>query len=262
MEAEVPAIDVAEPDGPDVAGGDPVGQEPHSRNGVVRHPERAGEHVGAAAREGAERCIGAGDTGGDFVERSIAAEPDDDVDTAAGSILGESDGVPTTIRLDDLDLVALAESARCTTTVLRAVTEEANALTTSRMRKTATISDVLRLGLVTVWSAVGPGLLLGNNGAPMNVIVCVKQIPDPAMPGELNSSTNTLKREGKLILDESDSYGVEMALQLVATAGEGEVSLVSMAPKRRGQRHAHGLGDGCCQRDSGERSESARAAML
>ncbi|HSB85242.1 MAG TPA: electron transfer flavoprotein subunit beta/FixA family protein [Ilumatobacteraceae bacterium] len=64
----------------------------------------------------------------------------------------------------------------------------------------------------------------------MNVIVCVKQIPDPAMPGELNSSTNTLKREGKLILDESDSYGVEMALQLVAAAGEGEVSLVSMAP--------------------------------
>jgi len=64
----------------------------------------------------------------------------------------------------------------------------------------------------------------------MNVIVCVKQIPDPAMPGELDQSTNTLKREGKLILDESDSYGVEMALQLVDAAGEGEVGLVSMAP--------------------------------
>jgi len=62
------------------------------------------------------------------------------------------------------------------------------------------------------------------------VIVCVKQIPDPALPGELDPSTNTLKREGKLILDESDSYGVEMALQLVAAAGDGEVSLVSMAP--------------------------------
>lgn len=63
----------------------------------------------------------------------------------------------------------------------------------------------------------------------MNVIVCVKQIPDPALPGELDPSTNTLKREGKLILDESDSYGVEMALQLVDTAGGGEVSLISMA---------------------------------
>jgi electron transfer flavoprotein beta subunit len=64
----------------------------------------------------------------------------------------------------------------------------------------------------------------------MNVIVCVKQIPDPAMPGELDPATNTLKRDGKLILDESDSYGVEMALQLVTAAGGGEVSLVSMAP--------------------------------
>lgn len=64
----------------------------------------------------------------------------------------------------------------------------------------------------------------------MNVIVCVKQIPDPALPGELDPSTNTLKRDGKLILDESDSYGVEMALQLVTAAGGGEVSLVSMAP--------------------------------
>src|SRR3954453_19774568 len=64
----------------------------------------------------------------------------------------------------------------------------------------------------------------------MNVIVCVKQIPDPAQVGELDSSDNTLKRAGKLILDESDSYGVEMALQLVTAAGGGEVSLVSMAP--------------------------------
>jgi electron transfer flavoprotein beta subunit len=64
----------------------------------------------------------------------------------------------------------------------------------------------------------------------MNVVVCVKQIPDPATPGQLDPATNTLKREGKLILDDSDSYGVEMALQLVDAAGGGEVSLVSMAP--------------------------------
>ncbi|HEU5302785.1 MAG TPA: electron transfer flavoprotein subunit beta/FixA family protein [Acidimicrobiia bacterium] len=64
----------------------------------------------------------------------------------------------------------------------------------------------------------------------MNIVVCVKQIPDPANPGELDPETHTLKREGKLILDESDSYGVEMALQLADTAGGGEVTLVSMAP--------------------------------
>lgn len=78
----------------------------------------------------------------------------------------------------------------------------------------------------------------------MHVIVCVKQIPDPALPGELDPSTNTLKREGKLILDESDSYGVEMALQLVAAAGDGEVSLVSMAPNEEvsGLRTALAMG--------------------
>lgn len=64
----------------------------------------------------------------------------------------------------------------------------------------------------------------------MNVAVCVKQIPDPALPGALDASTRQLKRDGKLILDESDSYGVEMALQLVEAAGGGEVVLISMAP--------------------------------
>ena len=64
----------------------------------------------------------------------------------------------------------------------------------------------------------------------MNVVVCVKQIPDPATPGSLDPSTNWLERDGKLILDDSDAYGVEMALQLVSSVGEGEVTLVSMAP--------------------------------
>ena len=78
----------------------------------------------------------------------------------------------------------------------------------------------------------------------MNVIVCVKQIPDPASPGALDSGTKTLKRDGKLILDESDTYGVEMALQLVTAAGGGEVSLVSMAPngETSGMRTALAMG--------------------
>src|SRR6476661_7670112 len=64
---------------------------------------------------------------------------------------------------------------------------------------------------------------------PMHVVVCVKQIPDPAEPGKLKPD-NTLDRSGKLILDESDSYGVEMALQLCDKAGGGEVTLISMVP--------------------------------
>src|SRR6202453_2107299 len=63
----------------------------------------------------------------------------------------------------------------------------------------------------------------------MNVVVCVKQIPDPAAPGALDPGTHTLVRSGKLIMDDSDNYGVEMALQLAG--GEGDVvTLVSMAP--------------------------------
>jgi electron transfer flavoprotein beta subunit len=77
----------------------------------------------------------------------------------------------------------------------------------------------------------------------VNVVVCVKQIPDPATPGSLDND-HTLKREGKLILDESDSFGVEMALQLVDKAGGGEVTLVSMAPNNEvsGLRTALAMG--------------------
>jgi electron transfer flavoprotein beta subunit len=64
----------------------------------------------------------------------------------------------------------------------------------------------------------------------MNIVVCVKQIPDPNAPQELEEGTLTLKREGKLIMDDSDSYGVEMGLLLAEAAGGGEVTLVSMAP--------------------------------
>ena len=79
----------------------------------------------------------------------------------------------------------------------------------------------------------------------MNIVVCVKQIPDPAEPGALDPETNTLKRDSKLILDEADSYGVEMALQLVDNAGgDGEVTLVSMAPNNEtsGLRTALAMG--------------------
>ncbi|HEX3946684.1 MAG TPA: electron transfer flavoprotein subunit beta/FixA family protein [Acidimicrobiales bacterium] len=64
----------------------------------------------------------------------------------------------------------------------------------------------------------------------MNVVVCVKQIPDPAAPGSLDPTTHTLNRSGKLILDDSDAYGVEMALQLAGNVEGSEVTLVSMAP--------------------------------
>ncbi|MDE2282834.1 MAG: electron transfer flavoprotein subunit beta/FixA family protein [Actinomycetales bacterium] len=77
----------------------------------------------------------------------------------------------------------------------------------------------------------------------MNVVVCAKQIPDPAAPQSLEPSNN-LNRSGKLILDEADTYGVEMALQLVDAAGAGEVTVVSMgaAADVAGLRNALAMG--------------------
>lgn len=77
----------------------------------------------------------------------------------------------------------------------------------------------------------------------MNIVVCVKQIPDPAAPQSFDSSYN-LDRSGKLILDEADTYGVEMALQLVDKAGSGEVTVVSMgsAADVAGLRNALAMG--------------------
>ena len=81
----------------------------------------------------------------------------------------------------------------------------------------------------------------------MNVVVCVKQIPDPADPGSLDPNTKTLNRSAKLILDESDSYGVEMALQLVDQGGRRRGDPRLDGPQQRGVRSAHRPRHGCGQ---------------
>jgi electron transfer flavoprotein beta subunit len=68
----------------------------------------------------------------------------------------------------------------------------------------------------------------------MNIIVCVKQIPDPASPYRLEEGTNWLIRPEEQILDDTDRYGVEMGLQLAEASG-GSVTVVSMGPAGSGQ---------------------------
>lgn len=65
----------------------------------------------------------------------------------------------------------------------------------------------------------------------MDIAVLVKQIPDPAVPGELTSDFR-FKRDGKIVIDDADLYGVELALQLIESAGSGEVTVISMAPNK------------------------------
>src|ERR1700724_2406966 len=67
---------------------------------------------------------------------------------------------------------------------------------------------------------------------PMNVLVCVKQIPDPNAPGKLDPQTHRLVREGvDLILDPGDEHAVEAGLQLVEKDA-GEVTVISMGPPK------------------------------
>ncbi len=65
----------------------------------------------------------------------------------------------------------------------------------------------------------------------MNVVVCVKQVPDPNSTGQLDPATHNLRRDGEVVLDPGDEFGVEAGLQLVEKHG-GELTVVSMGPDR------------------------------
>ena len=77
----------------------------------------------------------------------------------------------------------------------------------------------------------------------MNVVVCVKQIPDPASPYTLDPDSHWLVRPNEQVLDDTDRYGVEMGLQLAQAHG-GTVTLVSMGPagNMQGIRQALAMG--------------------
>jgi electron transfer flavoprotein beta subunit len=63
----------------------------------------------------------------------------------------------------------------------------------------------------------------------LNSVVCVKHIPDPNVPGEMDG--DVLKRDGvQGVLDPGDEFGVESALLLKEDHG-GEVTVVSMGPE-------------------------------
>ena len=66
----------------------------------------------------------------------------------------------------------------------------------------------------------------------MNVVVCVKLVPDPNTPGQLDPETHWLRRDlADAVLDPGDEFGVEAGLRLAEAHG-GEVRVVSMGPER------------------------------
>jgi electron transfer flavoprotein beta subunit len=78
----------------------------------------------------------------------------------------------------------------------------------------------------------------------MKIAVCVKQISDPSEPQAIDPTTMRLTRGSKAILDDSDAYGVEIALRLAEAGGGGEVVLISMAPNQEVQGVRTGLAMG------------------
>jgi electron transfer flavoprotein beta subunit len=77
----------------------------------------------------------------------------------------------------------------------------------------------------------------------MNIAVCIKQIPDPATPYALDAENHWVIRPQDQVLDDTDRYGVEVALQL-AEASQGTVTLYSMSPSGslQGIRQALAMG--------------------
>ena len=79
----------------------------------------------------------------------------------------------------------------------------------------------------------------------MKIAVCVKQIPDPAAPYDLDPDTSFVVRPNDQVLDDTDRYGVEVGLQLVEEIGEeATLTLVSMSPSGslQGIRQALAMG--------------------
>lgn len=77
----------------------------------------------------------------------------------------------------------------------------------------------------------------------MRIAVCVKQIPDPAAPYDLDSENHWIVRPNDQVLDDTDRFGIEVGLQL-AEASDGTMTLFSMGPSGslQGIRQALAMG--------------------
>jgi len=68
----------------------------------------------------------------------------------------------------------------------------------------------------------------------MNIVVCVKQVPDTWAEKRLSDSDRTVDREGvEGVMNELDEYAVEEALRIKeANGGEGTVTVLTMGPDK------------------------------
>jgi electron transfer flavoprotein beta subunit len=79
----------------------------------------------------------------------------------------------------------------------------------------------------------------------MNIVVCVKQVPDTGMERKLRPEDSTLDREATDgLINELDEYAIEEALQIAEAQG-GEVTILSMGPQKAAESIRKALSMGC-----------------
>jgi electron transfer flavoprotein beta subunit len=79
----------------------------------------------------------------------------------------------------------------------------------------------------------------------MNIVVCVKQVPDTGMERKLKPDDSTLDRESvDGLINELDEYAIEEAL-LTAEAHGGQVTILSMGPQKAAESIRKALSMGC-----------------
>jgi electron transfer flavoprotein beta subunit len=67
----------------------------------------------------------------------------------------------------------------------------------------------------------------------MNIVVCVKQVPDTWAEKKLSDSDKTVDREGvEGVMNELDEYAVEEALRIKEKQGDGTVTVLTMGPEK------------------------------
>src|SRR6478672_3634999 len=106
----------------------------------------------------------------------------------------------------------------------------------------------------------------------MNIAVLVKQVPDTYSERKLRTGDGVLDRDAAdAVIDEIDTRGVEVALQLVEAQG-GEVTVVTMGPARAADalrkalamgahRAVHVVDDGLAGSDAVQTSALLAAAL-
>jgi len=106
----------------------------------------------------------------------------------------------------------------------------------------------------------------------MNIVVCMKQVPDTWSERTLKPGDSTLDRDAAdAIINELDEYAIEEGLRL-AEANGGEVTILSMGPAKASEsirkalsmgadKAVHLVDDGLAGSDAGATSEAIAAVL-